>query len=203
MFAVPLWFLPALFWTKQLYNLVQNKSGVIFCIFLSLLAYVGSRFVELPFALFQGMIGLLFFIIGVWAKKGVSKRWIYLFILCWALAMGLNAFGFEISSIDMMHNNYRFLPLDVIVACGGTAAVYSMSTVLDRKTNYTARLLAWFGRFSIVILCAHTIERFIPLWNALHITNLGLLFAVKVAFCSLAVLICLRIPFTRKVFQLA
>lgn len=204
LFAVPLWFLPALFWTKQLYNLVQNKSGeVIFCIFLSLLAYVGSRFVELPFALFQGVIGLLFFIIGVWAKKGVSKRWIYLFILCWALAMGLNAFGFEISSIDMMHNNYRFLPLDVIVACGGTAAVYGVSTVLDRKTNYTARLLAWFGRFSIVILCAHTIERFIPLWNALHITNLGLLFAVKVAFCSLAVLICLRIPFTRKVFQLA
>lgn len=168
-----------------------------------MLAYVGSRFVELPFALFQGMIGLLFFIIGVWAKKGVSKRWIYLFILCWAFVMGLNAFGFEISSIDMMHNNYRFLPLDVIVACGGTAAVYGVSTVLDRKTNYTARLLAWFGRFSIVILCAHTIERFIPLWNAFHITNLGLLFAVKVAFCSLAVLICLRIPFTRKVFQLA
>lgn len=27
LFAVPLWFLPALFWTKQLYNLVQNKSG--------------------------------------------------------------------------------------------------------------------------------------------------------------------------------
>lgn len=117
--------------------------------------------------------------------------------------MSLNAFGFEISSIDMMHNNYRFLPLDVIVACGGTAAVYGVSTVLDRKTNYTARLLAWFGRFSIVILCAHTIERFIPLWNALHITYLGLQFALKVAFCSLVVWICLRIPFTRKVFQLA
>lgn len=27
LFAVSLWFLFALFWTKQLYNLVQNKSG--------------------------------------------------------------------------------------------------------------------------------------------------------------------------------
>lgn len=27
LFAVPLWFLPALFWTKQMYNLFGNKSG--------------------------------------------------------------------------------------------------------------------------------------------------------------------------------
>lgn len=33
LFAVPLWFLLALFWTKQLYNLVQNKSGGNFLYF--------------------------------------------------------------------------------------------------------------------------------------------------------------------------
>lgn len=33
LFAVPLWSLLALFWTKQLYNLVQNKSGGNFLYF--------------------------------------------------------------------------------------------------------------------------------------------------------------------------
>lgn len=203
LFAVPLWFLPALFWTKQMYNLFGNKSGgVIYCLLLSIFAYIASGFIEFPLALSQGMIALVFFVVGVWAKKGISKKWICFLILCWGFAMGLNALELKVSSIDMMNNSYRFFPFDVVVACGGTVAVYALSALLDRKTTYTARFLAWFGRFSMVVLCAHTIERFIPLWNALHITNLGLLFALKVAICSLAVLICLRMPFTRKVFQL-
>ena len=162
----PLWFLPAMWWAKVTtggINSVKQLERYILPIgiCIGLLAYGISLFwMEDKVFLIQGLCAVPFIAIGQWCKTNNVPKWlVWVSIVAW-----IGAICF--SSMNMRACEFGCWPLDIIGACGGTYVLYK---IIDRVNalDYTwlksaLKPLAWIGRFSLAVLCAHGLE-----WKAL------------------------------------
>lgn len=205
----PIWFLFALFWCRQIYNLAFTKFNRVFAVSIVVILSIGTillyeySILRLPFAIMQGLSGMFFYLMG-WLlsqyKECIHWYHVLLFLLIW---LG----GFRYCSIDMISCSYYNMPLAFVVAACGTLSIYYMSkllTILSGKTLLGAipGYLQWTGISSLVILCIHTIERYLPIWEIIGLHSVTLLFIGKVFLCSIVTCLCYKFRFTRFLFQL-
>ena len=167
--TLAVWFLFALFWCKFffriLYEYLDGFAFHVCIIFISLIGYLLNNI--LPFCISQGCIACLFYNIGyliatkrlpfshLWFKTTIVVIW--LLCIFWG-------------QIDMVRGIYRLYALEFIGALGGTFIVYALSDKIQ-SIPYLSTFMQWIGINSLIVLCVHTIERYVPIWPILHVNS--------------------------------
>lgn len=159
----PIWFLLALFWCRTNYNFINYcvpsyKSFIV--IFISIIAVIIDRYIiNFPFSLLPGLSAMIFYLIGEHIRhNGISKSVISICALCWIIHLFF-------SRIDMCICMYKLYPIDICGAIFGTTATYQISKLFLRY-KALSKVFSFFGRTSLILLCAHTFE-----WSILNINQ--------------------------------
>ena len=152
----PLWFLPALFWCRTIYNTIVNKCKFRYTISLcvAVIAILIDRYViSLPFCILPGLSAITFYMIGNYINKhSINKLLIILCCLCWFIQ--LHYFG-----IDMCVCMYKCYPIDILAGCFSTTLIYIIAKCISH--HIIGRVISSLGKMSLTILCFHTLEFFI------------------------------------------
>lgn len=207
--SYPIWFLCALFWCRQVYNIVFTKNKKWSAIILVLIISLGATLlydygsVRLPLAIIQGLSGMTFYLVG-WLICQYKKHFHW---YCGLFSFLIWIVCFRYCYVDMIVCYYRNILLAIIVAICGTISIYNVSKGLMRLNKisvlkFVPFYLEWAGASSMVILCIHTIERYLPFWEIIGVKPLALLFLGKVILCSVITFLCYKFRFTRTIFQL-
>lgn len=206
--SVPIWFLFALFWCREIFNFLYRTLNkfpryivIIILPIVAIIFYesVKPAYIELPFAFIQGLSAILFFATGHIIRKykqGITVRLSIAGGMFWC-------FGFMFSNIEMIKCTYNLL--DFTIAVCGTYCIYKLSELIASirgRFLFIPNVLSWYGKVSLVILCAHTIERYLPIWNWIYGRNFLIEFTIKVIVCTIMTYLCFKNRLTRKVFGL-
>lgn len=206
--GTPAWFLVGLFWCRTFSNIIYTNIHTLYAeLLLLIIAICAYLFHErthiyLPFAILQGLFGMMFYSVGHMIKKYVKH--INLLICVPTIVVWLGCYRY--CNLDISFLTVSNFPLMYIVAISGTLSIYFISMAISKINtpilNLISKYLAWCGVVSLVILCAHSIERYIPIWNILGIDRYGhlVLFLAKVIFCTLFAIACSNIKTTRQLF---
>ena len=201
-----LWFLFALFFAKQSFYLVRQLFNDRWlpwmCLLLGAMAVWSAQYAILPIGIQVGISVLPFIWIGFYLKHhgGVDEgvpHWFYLSILVWG---GYIFFGRL--QVNRMLYTWHYVP-DIIAACGGTLFFYHVSKVIANNTKYIKRCLSFLGMYSLLLICAPTIETYcFPMQQIIPQIPFRPIFVVvgKVAWCALFVFVCIRVSFLSAIF---
>ena len=208
------WFLPALFFAVIIVNYFVEKSYM--AIWIVIIAYVGwATFnvsnIWLPFSIQAGCLASLYVYLG-WtgrqnrvfetAPKAVP---VIMIVLLWIWAMK-NFHGFWLT-----HNYLGNGALDIITSLCGAYIIFLLSRAISKKTNIIKKILEFYGRNSLIIMCLHTVEfKLFPWWiitdyiqNNINITGnivTMILFVMRLLFCTLMIPVIKGIPFLKICF---
>lgn len=165
-----LWFLPALFVCKNVFNFIYNfatytcrggyKEVVLYvCVFLFMwLGYiVHHELFPLPIAITTGLNALGYYTIGYLIKKLFKNFSIFtqikyyyrvLIVILWIILgrFALNGMG----TLD-----YRCIPCDYIAAIVGTITCYYIAVLINKCFKSLSRILSIIGQYTISILLIH------------------------------------------------
>lgn len=154
----PLWFLLAMFWCRQIYNLLNVYIKVKFCliIIVTLLFVVVIKFMPLNYnycCFIVGISCMFYYMIGHLINR-LRIRINYFFI---GLIMIIGCICVYLSlGVDMKSLSFNCIPVNVLAAISVTYLIYIISSKL--KENFTIGFrLAWLGRMSLVVFCIHTL----------------------------------------------
>lgn len=159
----PIWFLFALFWCKIVYNTTDhyfNSSKYIVVIIISIIAVIIDRYIiNLPFSILPGLSAMIFYLIGEHIHhNGINKITVVICACCWIIHIFF-------SQINMCICMYKLYPIDICGAIFGTIVIFHLSKAMQ-KIHILSNTFAYFGRMSLVILCAHTYE-----WSLLNLNE--------------------------------
>lgn len=200
-----LWFLFALFFAKQYFFVFDHFFGKkilsIVCLVIGIVAVVIGQSIDIPFEVLGGASVLPFVWVGYYLKKNGGMdtgipRWSYLTIPFW-----MTFIFWGKGRIGAMPPVY-YLPY-IVSACGGTLFIYHVSMFISKKTKYLRRILAFLGVYSLILICAPSIETYcFPMQEIMPQLPFRSLFVIigKVGWCAIAVYACLKVPFLSKVF---
>ena len=200
-----LWFLFALFFAKQYFFVFNHfflkKLLSIVCLVIGIVAVVIEQSIDIPFEVLGGASVLPFVWVGYYLKKNGGldtgiPRWSYLTIPFW-----MTFIFWGKGRIGAMPPVY-YLPY-IVSACGGTLFFYHVSMFISKKTKYLRRIFAFLGVYSLILICAPSIETYcFPMQEIMPQLPFRSLFVIigKVGWCAIAVYACLKVPFLSKVF---
>ena len=199
-----LWFLFALFFAKQFFYvfsyLMDGWLLPVVCLVLGIAAVFIRQWYDLPFEVLGGACVLPFIWVGYWLMRGKRKvvvpRWSYLTIPFWVtfIFWGNGRLG-------AMPLTY-YLPY-IVSACGGTLFFYHVSKAIEIKTRYLSKCLAFLGVYSLILICAPSIETYcFPMQEILPDMPLRKVFVIicKVGWSALALYACIKVPFLKTIF---
>lgn len=156
----PLWFLPALFWCRIVYDeirrVVRSKyliwGGIVILSFMGV--YVGHR-IFIPFFIAQGLAALIFYHIGSEAKRLRVKnqkihglKW--MFVIAFVLA------GLFTDTMYFYTLQFPCWILNVVSASCATFLLYQLCVRIVK--GKLVNILSYVGRASLLLLCAHGID---------------------------------------------
>ena len=199
----PIWFLVAMFWCKTIYNYlrIHHVNLVIIGAIAILATIVDKYIINLPFCILPGISAIIFFMLGDICKDLKNLKHKNVILACAIITFLFCVFFSELS---MVKCHYKYYPIDIIGACGGTYLFYKLSTfIVQSKSKYIKSFLTWFGVNSLIVLSIHTIELHRELWNMFHIPNIWFLqLFLKLIIASVGILVVYKFTLTRKVFCL-
>lgn len=161
----PIWFCLALFFDFILLNLILKIKypflGVfsVFCV-----GYFSSKYIWLPLSLQSSFTALLFFYFGYLAKKydifrkNSSLPRIFPLLCIWGIGLGYG------SQFLIVQNESVFLLNDIIVALAASYLVILYCKWYEKEFK-SAQVMAFLGKYTIVMLCLHSIDVNIMPWN--------------------------------------
>lgn len=162
----PVWFLMAMFISLVVFNeLLGRFSGkkLLAMAFVSACLGWGLSFIKhCPWCISQGLVAALYVCIGYFAKKEKiftekltgGFRTIAAIIATILFSLFLSQFG----NNNMADSDYAFGPLSIIASCLLGIAIIYMFLRLNRFDGRVYGFLRNVGRYSLYILCIHTIE---------------------------------------------
>lgn len=156
-FIGTLWFLPALFWCRIVYNtLGKSKYATVMALAISVFSYfLGKYIINIPLGLLEGTQALVFYAAGYYLKfwNDYSKICLCVCFLIWSVSI-------YIGGLSMADFSYRCYPLNVAGAICGVFIIYKVISVIkDRVINLSAvfKYIAWIGKNSLYFLCIHAL----------------------------------------------
>ena len=210
------WFLPALFWAKTVFNcLIHKENNITPWVILMIggLAAWAGQYILLPYSLLQGLTALPFLLIGYYAKKAggldvvnkmiVSKVSLAVLVVSCCVGWFMTTFG---NNLDMAQFNWSlcYYP-NLLFATAGTYVFYLISLLISKMNGWISSSLAFLGKYSLILVCFPVIETYVIPFNQM-IPNMPmksfLLLACKVLWCVLAMVVSFKIPILRKLFAI-
>lgn len=197
-----IWFLLALFWCKNIYNVIchYSKKPFVLSFLLSCIAILLDRYViNLPFAILPGIGALMFYALGNFVKQkgGFLNMSPFLGTICvlvWIIS-------FLTSEMSMVRCYYQDFVINVIGAIGGTYMLFLFSDFLSTCRYPLRTTVIWGGQNSLTFLCIHLYDLDVPIRGFLHIPNVvGI--PVVIVMCFVGTLIMSKIPFTRMIYNI-
>lgn len=203
--SVPIWFLFALFWSRLLFGSLLRITNPILSACIAILIGLSITLIkefipfELPFAIMAGLSALVFYGIGFMYHQyyqKIPKITYILILICWI------AF-YRFCSINMVSCYYSNYPLAIVCALGGIVGIYALSLLIIRAKG--EGFIKWFGINSLVILTAHTIDRYMPFTYPMlsQFISIWWIFLIKVIICTFFTLLCYKFAFTRYIYSLS
>ena len=166
----PVWFLMAQFTGQSIFDLLHltiKKDSYLFIIvaILSTLGVLmGQTTISYPFTLDMVLSSMFFFFAGYKLKNfDFGKHQIAKFLVClilWISLLLLTSPVFnEMKYYEVWMRHYPLYPICIICAlCGCIAYMYIIKWFC--KIKYIYKPFAFLGKFSLILLCVHTIDQF-------------------------------------------
>lgn len=157
-----IWFLLALFVSKSLLIITSQWKG--WAILVSFALAIGAILLHrlFPYSIWcvsLGLTALPFVTLGRWFRSHPIPLWFKVMaVVGWVLAI-------VFSEMDMYSFTWKFYPLDVLGACGGTYCVYLLSVGVKKYLKITSKVLSALGVWSLAIMCVHCFEMYAHLGN--------------------------------------
>lgn len=137
------------------------------------------------------------------AIPAASRPWLLAAVcgVLWATALSLGR-------LEMSFDYYRLWYFDMLAAVAAVWLVYQVSCWIDTsRFSLLKRVLCFFGRYSLVVLCFHLYELNCIPWQKIFplgsdSASLALLWGLKFAWAALWVCVARRVPFLRAVFRI-
>ena len=200
-----IWFLWAMFWTKNIFNIIfklYKKHLLLICLLISIAAISTDRYViNLPLAILPGISATLFYAIGYKARQINNSAVTSKHLIYYVCGGGISAWiiSFLFYDMSMARCYFENLPVNIIGACGGTLCVKIISGHLSECKCKATDLAEWIGRNSMVFLCIHACDMCYSIRNHIDLSESGNILFV-VFYCILGTYIISFIPFTRRIF---
>ena len=139
-----IWFLLALFWCKNLFNMLfhYTKHWLLWSVLASAVAIVIDRYyINLPWAILPGVGAMLFYAIGYFIKEKsgflhLNPLMFSIFVLVWLVS-------FMMSDMSMVRCYYQDFLINVIGAIGGTYALFLVSDLISTTHTRMTKIVIW------------------------------------------------------------
>jgi len=210
--AGPLWFLWALIWVRIYWVFLQKKndiiSGVTIIVF-AVIAFHLKTYVTLPFSILSSFGALGFFFAGHMIRKysllenAVGRKIFPICLICLIYCIGF-------SNIDINFCHYgAFYIVDLSACVAGFFIIQKVVKTYYMQENRFWNFLHFIGRYSLVFLCAHSIDQCISvdwmpfkLWSFFETkSELVCAYLIKVLFATSLTFIVSKIKFlSEKIF---
>lgn len=204
--SMPVWFLFALFWARQMMNigfLKLERSKFLVLMGIGLVIAIGTKYLplSLPLAFLQGCAAIVYILIGYFMNRFMNTKW---FTCVGGVSMILWLVYFPYSGVNMMDNDYHIYLLDVLAAVGAVCFFRYLFLAFQKVQvlSFLNHFLAWAGRCSMGVLCVHTVLRFVGWQRILHTTNPVIWACMDILICVLITLCLQKIRITRNLFGL-
>lgn len=203
-----LWFLPALFIALVVCRLLlQLKHGLLLTIPIAAVCLVSARALWLPFSIQSAGVATLFVAAGYWLKGRSfleKKPGPVLLLVCACVFVIAGIYNLHLSFASLISlGNIAF---SLVIALSSSVLVLFASRLVDDRVKPLSRVLAWFGRSSLVVLCAHALLLDVGLRTVIATTGLtgNALSAVDLAVQLAVLAACVgafkHVPGLRRVF---
>jgi fucose 4-O-acetylase-like acetyltransferase len=199
-----IWFLLALFWCKNIYNIIERnvtspQKTFILCLIISLIAIIAYKeIISLPLSINQGLSALIFYNIGHQIRlrggfENINKITVTILVILWIIA-------FIFSELYMVDCTFGILPLDILGAVGGTILIYYISKFVN-KIKYLSKILAYVGINSLAFLCIHLIDLNAPTsWYFGIQSEFRVIY--DIVFCFIIVFCFSRLKLTKRIYNI-
>ena len=172
--AGALWFLPALFWCRVLYNTCNRSisnnpikwGGWITVSYLAI--YIGFN-CFVPLFLCHGLQGIIFYHIGYesrkvnYLKKQQATSFLFAVLVC---GIGL---GMSQGTVYCFALYYSCWILNIIAAYCCILMIYHVSCKVTHWKYST--IMSWVGRYSILVLCIHATDGILGVTSSITKTD--------------------------------
>ncbi|MCL5459431.1 acyltransferase family protein [Loigolactobacillus coryniformis] len=217
-----IWFLLAMFFGSQIFNLIMQvkfKQHNVFyrgllVLLLAFLGAVSAHYLTLPFSLNAALMAQVFFFTGYLIREykvltEISNYFYVILVLVWLLSSTTGLFTMSMAT----SNNVTFV--SVIGGVVGSLCVMRFSMALEKHLQHNVlwlqRVLVFWGSRSLIILCFHLVDldsvqlwphviaygsRLFPYWGTII---LGI--SYRIIFASCCALIMPYLPGFRNLFM--
>lgn len=201
-----LWFLPAIFWCKTIYNIIRTtiKHGhiliTLITLTISLVAIYSCKYLVLPFGISHGLSILIFFHIGFLLKDKLQFKYSILIV---SFTLWMLSFLFARFSIGEFY--YENLLLNLLGTTGAFYCIYWFSKLISKI--HLIYPLIWCGQNSMAIYCFHAI-----CFSTIYIIsgqygewtpwNPHLVFAIHIVTCLLFTYISSKLALLKNIYKI-
>ena len=187
-----LWFIPFLamckivFWSIN--KVSKNNEGLkaCLCIICTMIGILLAKMeIYLPWSFDIVLASIIFYYIGYLMKKyEILERILenYKILLC---ILVLYIVGAKFGYIELAIRKYPFGLICYITAISGTIIVFKISKIIESVSKTITKILCWYGKNSMYILCTHFLEMGILQYNNIGITKKWELIIVKLIIVTL------------------
>lgn len=201
-----LWFLFVLFFSKLFfYSLrthLSDRHLLATCVVLGCFAVYFGQKINPPFMVLQAVSALPFVSMGYYVKKnggvdgGGIPKWYGFLIFIWIIYLFQGKMN-----LPIMQYKWFYVP-ELITASAGTLFWYFVSKCIV-KTKYISKIFTFLGTYSLILICAPTIEtycfNFSEMVPQIPFRSIVVIFC-KVCWCSICLWACLNVKFLRSIF---
>lgn len=187
-----LWFIPFLSLCKILFYAIHKVAkeddmlkGIICLLFTIIGIYFSKTKLYLPWSFDIVLASLIFYYIGYILKKYKVLEKIlsnYKILICIVL---LYAIGLKFGFIELAIRSYPHGFICYVTAISGTIIVFKISQIIEKFSKYITKVLSWFGRNSMYVLCFHYLEMNVIKYSYFGITSKWQLAITKVIIITI------------------
>ena len=161
-----IWFLWALFWAVILVKILSKcKNAAVYIVFAFIISCISSQNIWLPLSMQPGVCAAFFVYFGYYLKKlnleEYLNRWklvlISIIVFCGEILLGIN--------VNMSNNTYIYGPESVIGALLICYFILYISYIIYISFPKLRKILTFFGKNSLIVLCVHQIEMKVFPWS--------------------------------------
>lgn len=195
-----LWFIPFLAISKIVFFMINKLSkednllkGILcmVCTFIGI--YLSKKKIYLPWSFDVALASIIFFYVGYMLKKynlieNILSNYKIMISIILLYCIGIK-FGF----IELAMRSYPNGLIAYMTAICGTLIVFEIAKIIEKLLNDTTKVLSWFGRNSMYILCLHHFERVIIRYEEIGITEKYLIFIMKMLIVTFLTFILVQI----------